>query len=286
MFWLILAICSSIAFIQIIRWVQHDNGDLAFVGWVNYLFAALFFFVPFILEHASVIAWPVFCLGLISGTIYVLNFFLLSVLIRLIGIGLVSATASLAVIVPVVVSIALGDPWLDKAAGLLMTLIALPMVAMARTQLGTKPSASGIKRWIGVLVFFTAVGAENTSIKLAREVGGQGFETFFLPALFVAAAILATVALLVRRSNPSPRGVACGLILGTCNIISNYGMALAVQTLTGPVVFPVKLIGVVLGTTILGRLLWRERLNWIGLIGIGLCIISTALLAMPEVVAW
>lgn len=282
MIWLIVAIVASISFVQIVRWVQHANGSVAVAGWVNYQLAGAFFVLPFILNQRSAIDWPVFVFGLITGTIYVFNFFLMSVLIRQIGTGLVAATATLAVIMPIIASIVLGDRWLPQAPGLLVSLIAMPMVATARTQLATtKPSTPRLVQVLCVTLFILAVGTENTLLKLARELGGRGFEASYLPALFLMPPIISTAAVLVLGIRPRMGDVVGGLTLGVFNIVSNYAMVLAVQALTGPVVFPLKQIGNVLGIALIGSLVWRERLNHRGRIGIGLCIIGTLLLALP-----
>ena len=281
---LLVAIISSICFVQMIRWIQHANGSIVFAAWVNYQFAGSFFLVPLFLREQP-IDWPVVAIGLVTGFLYVTNFYLLSAMIRLIGVGLVAATAALAVILPVGVSIALGDPWVDKAAGLCVVIIALPIIALARTDLGAiQLTVSPLTRLAAVLILFFAIGAENTCIKIARELGGTGFESSFLPGLFGTAAFVATPALIVMRPKLQAVDVWRGFILGACNVVSNFAMALAVQQLTGPVVFPVKLIGVLVGTSLLGRFLWREHLSRLGHIGIGLSILGVLLLTMTEAI--
>jgi len=283
MIWLAVAICTSIGFIQIIRWTQHAGGNVAVVGWVNYQLAGLFFITAFTVVSPSVVDWPVIGIGLFTGFLYVNNYFLISAVVRRVGLGVTGATMALAVVIPVAVSIGFGDPWRVRAPGLAIALLAVPLVAAARTTMrGGKHTATGRQRAFLVLGLFLAIGLENTLIKVARQVGMDGFERCYLPALFSAAAVGATPVLLWTRATVRSGDVVRGLILGSCNISANYALALAVHRLDGPVVFSLRLIGIVMGTAVLGRILWGERLNRIGLIGLVLSMIAMGLIGLAE----
>jgi drug/metabolite transporter (DMT)-like permease len=285
MTWLAIAVLGSVCFMQTQRWTLHAQGNVTLVGWVNYTFAASFFLAVLALHRPEVLDWPVAGLGLITGALYATNYYLSTAVIRRIGLGLSAATITLSVVVPVLVSIAFGDPWLDRSAGLAVALLALPMVAMAGDQGNPAKPVKGVARGAWVIGLFLAAGAENTLIKISREIGGEGFESLFLPALFGAAAVAASPPVLLHRAKLRLGDAVRGLVLGLCNIVGNYAMALAVQKLSGPVVFPLKTTLVVLSTAFLGWLLWKERLSAMALFGIGLTLLATVLLAWSELTA-
>ena len=285
MTWLVIAVMGSVCFMQTQRWTLHVQGNVSLVGWVNYTFAASFFCVVLALHWPEVLDWPVVGIGLITGALYVNNYYLSTAVIRRIGLGLSAATITLSMIVPVLVSIAFGDPWLDKSAGLAIALLALPLVAVSSDQGSPTKPVKGVARGAWVIGLFLAAGAENTFFKVSREIGGEGFESLFLPALFGAAAVAASPPVLLMRSKFRLGDVVRGVTLGLCNIVGNYAMALAVQTLNGPVVFPLKSTLVVLITAFLGWRLWRERLSPMALFGIGLTLLATVMLAWSDLTA-
>ena len=283
MIWLATAICASIGFIQIIRWTQHAGGSAAVVGWVNYMLAGLFFVTAFMVVSPSVLHWPVIGLGMATGVLYINNYFLISAVVRRAGLGVTGATMALAVVMPVAISIGFGDPWINKMPGLITVVLAVPLVAAARTAMrGGKQTVSGWRRALWVLGLFFAIGLENTLIKVAREVGMDGFERCYLTALFSVAAVGTALVVLWTRVKVRSGDVVRGLLLGTCNILANYMLALAVHHLAGPVVFPLRLIGIVIGTTVLGRILWGERLNRVGRVGLALSIIAVILIVFAD----
>jgi multidrug transporter EmrE-like cation transporter len=285
MTWLAIAVMGSVCFMQTQRWTLHAQGNVTLVGWVNYTLAACFFGAVLALYWPNVLDWPVVGLGLITGILYATNYFLSTAVIRRIGLGLSAATIALSVVVPVLVSIAFGDPWLDRSTGLAVALLALPMIALAGDQASPTKPVKGIARSAWVTGLFLAAGAETTLIKISREIGGEGFELLFLPALFGAAAVAASPPVLLMRAKFRLGDVVRGVILGLSNIVGNYAMTLAVQTMSGPVVFPLKTTLVVLSTALLGWLLWRERLSTMALFGIGLALLATVMLAWSDLTA-
>lgn len=279
MSWLLVAVLMSIGFVQTMRWTQHARGSVALVGWVNYLLAALFYAGTLVFSPPERIDWRILLLGSLTGAVYVSNYYLFSAVIRRIGVGLTSAAGTLAVVVPVTVSVAYGEPWFDKAPGLGVAMIALPLVALGGARLsGPAKPVSRPLRLLWVSLAFLAAGTENSLFKIAERTGGAGFGMLFLPALFITAAIVSTPAVLITR--PALRGgdVIRGLVLGTCNIAANFCLSMAIQQLDGPLVFPVKLNGIVIGSTLLGWLIWRERLSRMALAGVAMTLLSTVLL--------
>ena len=285
MVWLAITILGSLGFLQTVRWMQHAEVNLSVAFLVNYAMAALFYAVGFAGVGPSVDS-KVALLGIASGVLYVCNVYLISALIRRIGLALLASVMSLSVCVPVLASIVYGDPWRGQVAGLTIALIALPILATARAGIGeARAQVSGTHRVILVLVCFFAMGAEGALLKSARQFGDGSYQWVYLPALFVTAAIVSAGPVVVRSTRKLTRaGLVAGLILGGCNILANYAGTQAVRLLDGPVVFPIRQMGIVLGATLVGWLWWREKLSRRAVIGIVLTVLATLALALPGLI--
>ena len=282
MIWLIIAIFGSLGFLQTVRWMQQRQVNLPVGFLVNYAAAATFFATSHAITRPAVDT-SVALTGLVTGILYVCNIYVISTVIRRIGIALSGCVLSLSVTVPVIASIAYGDPWRSQLPGLTLALLALPLLATARAGVRhphTRRPAH--RRLLWVLICFCAVGAEGTLLKTARQLGDATYQWTFLPALFCTAAVVATIPVLLSRvRRPTRADVRAGLILGSFNILANYAATQAVLHLAGPVVFPIRQMGMVLGATVLGWLWWREHLSRRALLGITLTLLATCALALP-----
>ena len=132
-----------------------------------------------------------------------------------------------------------------------------------------------------MILLFVSIGIEMSFFKIARNVGADGFERAFLPALFAAALAASLGPVLAAGRRACGRSdLMRGLLLGGSNICANYAFAMTLMDLSGTVAFPVRHIGGVVGTTVLGYFVWRERVNRFGLAGIGLGLTAAVLLSV------
>lgn len=280
MFWLFAATIAGTFFVQILRWTQHARGDLAWTAMVNYAVAAVFFCWVYTPWHREDCSWTVTLIGILAGVLYLVNLAMIAAMIRRLGLALASAVTSIAMVAPLTVSVAFGDPWLDRLPGLLVALLAAPMLAMARCKLQEPQSLHGLKRAVWMGGFFLTMGIEQSLVKIARQVGDQGFERSFLPALFVTAFVCSIPWVLNRWRRPRTADLLRGIALGGCNIASNLCFALSLLVLSGTVAFPIRHVVTVAATALLGFVIWREKPDTVGIVGIALSLVAVVLLTI------
>ncbi len=282
MLWLVLAIGAGVIFMQTMRWTQHARGHMYWVAFINYIFAAAFYLPLYAMPAQHGIA--VTLMGAVVGVLFALNFFLAMEVIRTSGVALATATMTLATVVPVLVSIASGDPWGDRTPGLVLAAVAAPMLVLGRsTNTGAVRPPLDLRGALRILVLLTFIGTEMSLFKMARHLGGDDFEFAFLPALFTAATLTSCgPAFLAGRRALRQGDVVRGLVLGTCNITANYCFTQALMVVSGVVAFPVRHIAAVVCATVLGYLLWRERVNRLGLAGIAVGLTAAVVLSRGQ----
>ena len=90
--------------------------------------------------------------------------------------------------------------------------------------------------------------------------------------------MLGFVIIIIKRNKISFKNIIGGVLLGIPNYFSIYFVLLSLESLGGAVVFPVLNIGVVLISTLISYLVYKENLNKENWFGIVLACVSIFLL--------
>jgi drug/metabolite transporter (DMT)-like permease len=277
-----ISIAGTVAFLQIVRWAQYRQANLPTVGMVNYFLAAATVWILLFPDRPEDYGWPVIVVGAATGVLYATGFFIVGGAVRRIGVALTASSMALAVVTPVLVSVlAFGDPWRGASiAGLAAVLIALPFVTFGRVEQSNAPLVplSAGRRALWVAMLFALGGMEGTFIKIASETGGSRFEAVFLPVLFATAAATSLAPSLRHLRSIRFDELWLGFFLGASNVISNLGIALALDGLPGSVAFPLRRSSVIVVSALLGRLIWEEKLSRTGAVGVGLAVLAAIFL--------
>ena len=224
-------------------------------------------------------------LGGVTGALFILGFFLLSLATEVAGMSLATGVMRLSVVIPFLASWLIWDevPSAAQGVGLVVAGAAFFLIAQ-KEQSGEQPALSssypaasyiGRSGYItGVLVGLFLVGG---TVDVFMKAFDEGFEAtssrdVFLVLVFgVAFSIGAGLVIWRGRQHgrwPARRTVAWGLLLGLINYSSVVFILRAIRQLSGPFVFPANNIALVMGAALLGVLFWGERLtrkNWVGM---------------------
>jgi drug/metabolite transporter (DMT)-like permease len=131
-------------------------------------------------------------------------------------------------------------------------------------------AGAGRRRTLLVLfLLFVVGGLIDTLLKTFGEVFAQIYSrSAFTLMVFGVAAGIGFAIVIGRRHRPAGATIGWGVALGAVNFASVEFILRAITQLSGPFVFPANNILLVIGSTLLGVLFWKERLtarNWIGL---------------------
>jgi multidrug transporter EmrE-like cation transporter len=119
-----------------------------------------------------------------------------------------------------------------------------------------------------------------------RVLAGAGLgdvdQTQYLTLWYAAGLLLAAVAFFRRYPKPSTKELGIGSGMAICSLLGQVGMVLALSNgIPGFVVFPVATGGGLLMVAMVGVLLYREPIGWLGYVGIGTGVSALILLALP-----
>ena len=254
----------------------------------NYLFACLFGLLNYD-SSVDVVAiaasdWFLGAIGL--GFLFIAIFNVMAMTAQRNGLSVASVASKMSVVIPVIFGFYVYNESMgvQKIIGILMALVAVYLTSIReKSEVNLN---KGI--WLPILLFFGS-GVIDTSIKY--------IETTYLPdngipvfsATVFGFAFLTGVMLLVHKAIKGQfkfewKNLIGGLCLGIVNYYSIYYVlkALNHETLESSSVFTINNVAIVMLSTLLGLVFFKEHISKKNWIGIALAIVSIVLISLAR----
>lgn len=280
MIWLLPAALCSITIALILKVNEGRGGSRILIAGANYLSASAisFFMLGGRVPHPG---QATAALGIAAGVVFVLGFLLLMAAIARLPLAVPVTIARLSVALPVAVALLFwGErpgmfPWIGLALGLVAVLI------FARSFSDAAPPAAGGTRSAPIVVaLFVVLGLGDVALKAFRETASDLDRLAFTWILFTAAAVLTWILIAARRTRIDARTFALGLVLGVPNLFSTVFTLLALRDVPASIAFPFINLTVIVGSTLAGFLIWKERLRGGSVAGLAVAAAAIVLLAI------
>jgi len=209
------------------------------------------------------------------GVFFVVMFNIMAKTTQQLGISIASIASKMSLVIPVIAALLFQrniNLSIYNYIGILLALIAifLTFKKKQKTQKSLK---------IAIFLFFGA-GILDSFLDYIREKHLESINDFnlFIILIFFIAFFTGFVIIIIKRNKISFKNIIGGVLLGIPNYFSIYFVLLSLESLGGAVVFPVLNIGVVLISTIISYLVYKENLNKENWFGIVLACVSIFLL--------
>lgn len=286
MTYLILSIvASSLIFVIFKLFAKFKIHTLQAIV-VNYIIAFLTGILTYQGEttviEATQSGWFIGALAL--GFVFISVFNLMGITTQKSGLSVVSVATKMSVIMPITFGIFYyqeSAPFL-KIIGILLALIAVYLASVK------KETAIGGKSLLFPFLILLGSGIIDISLKYIEELYVNKTDTgIFSATIFASAGILGVLIVGYQvfqgRITLKLKNVIAGIVLGIPNYFSIYFLVEALRTegLDSSSIFTLNNVSIVLLSTLLGILLFKEKLylkNWLGII---LAIISIVLVTLP-----
>jgi drug/metabolite transporter (DMT)-like permease len=283
MFLILSILCSTVIFI-IFKCFGIFKIDTLQALVVNYITASIFGFLnynePISVTEITNSEW--FYGAIILGVLFISIFNVMALTAQKNGLSVASVASKMSVIIPVIFGLFVYNETLNvqKGAGILLALVAVFLASVkAKDQKNFK-----LKNLTLPIILFLGSGVIDTSISYVETtyLGDNGIPVFSA-TIFVFAALTGIILLVYKSINKnitlSYKPVLGGVILGIVNYYSIYTVlkALNAENFESSTIFTVNNVAIVMLSTLVGLLLFKEKLlikNWIG---IGIAIISIVL---------
>ncbi len=259
MVFLILAIVSSSLISVLMRFSSNRiSSELSMLS-ANYIVCAFlgvifadFDVFPYKANSFSVTLF----LGIITGALYLISFILLQKNTVKNGIVLSSVFMKLGLLVPMVLSVFLGEmPLPLQIAGFIIAIGAIILINLKNDE--RKKRSFGL----GLIVLLLAGGCADAMSKVYEHIGSIALSSQYLIYTFFTAFLICTFLAMLKKECPGKREMFYGFFIGIPNFFSSKFLLAALNELPAVVVYPTFSVATILIVTLTGTVVFREKLN-------------------------
>lgn len=286
MIYLLLSILSSSIIFVVFKLFKRFEINTLQAIIVNYFIACSVGYFGFV-EDANISEIPTkpwFYGTLILGLLFIIVFNLAAITTQRSGLSVVSVATKMSVAIPVL----FGILYFNESTGILKILgIILALIAVYLSSIKAKAGiAIKKKNLLYPILVFIGSGLIDTLIKFIESgYVNKNDVALFSSTIFSVAGTIGILVLIFQgitgKLKITVRNIIGGIALGIPNFFSIYFLVMALRNngFESSTIFTINNVAIVLVSTILGIILFKEKLipkNWIGII---LAVISILLVA-------
>ena len=286
MIYLILSILISSGLFVIFKYFGIYKVDVLKAIFINYIIAFImgFTFAERSFSVVEVPNQPWFFGAVFLGALFVSIFFIMAMTAQKNGVSVASVAGKMSVVIPVLFGVFLYNESVTflKVIGIIIALIAV--------YLSSVKEKSTAKKNAGLLLpilLFLGSGAIDTTLKFVEiTYVPKNDVSIFSGSLFGIAAIFALIILIgkaIKKREPfGIRNIIAGIVLGVPNYFSIIFLIKALQTegFESSTLFTINNVGIVIVSTIIGILLFKEQFSTKNKIGVTLAILGIVIVAL------
>jgi drug/metabolite transporter (DMT)-like permease len=290
MIYLVLSIIASTLIFVIFKLFANYNINTLQAIVVNYVVACTCGLIGYEnsieLSQIPQYNWFYFTLGL--GALFIIVFNLMAITTQRSGLSVVSVSTKMAVVIPIVFGLWYYQDSLGiyKAMGIALALLAVYLASAKNTN---NSSIRGKNLVFPILVFFGS-GIIDTSLNFLQNnfIEDKSLIPLFSATIFAAAGVIGVCILSFQYMRGSvkfeAKNIIGGIALGIPNYFSIYLLVKALRSdlFDSSGVFTINNVAIVILSTLLGILLFKEKISPKNWIGIGLAIISIGLVTLAK----
>lgn len=286
MIYLLLSIVISSGLFVIFKYFGIYKIDVLKAIVVNYIvaFTLGFLSVEGEISITTIYKQPWIYGAVFLGALFVFVFFVMAMTAQRNGMSVTSIAGKMSVVIPVLFGVFLYDESVTffKILGIAIALIAVYLTSLKQAENSSKKAGF----LFPVLLFFGS-GAIDTILKYVEiNFVPEDEVAIFSASLFSIAAFFGLIILGIKViKKPEPFGIKniiAGIILGVPNYYSIVFLIKALQNknIESSVLFTLNNVGIVILSTIVGLLLFKEKLSLKNKIGVFLAIVGIILVSV------
>ena len=288
MIFLALSIIASTLIFVIFRLFAIYNINTLQAIVVNYFVACSCGVIGYqnSIELSAIPQYNWFYYTLALGALFIIVFNLMAITTQHNGLSVVSVATKMALVIPIAFGLwyykePLGT---SKAAGIVLALIAVYLVAV-------KKDSSIIlqkKNLVFPVLVFLGSGLIDTSLNFLQNdfITDKSLIPLFSSTIFLTAGVIGIMVLVAQKIKGvlvlEFKNIIAGIVLGIPNYFSIYFLVKALRSnlFDSSGIFTINNVGIVIISTLLGIVFFKEQLSVKNWIGITLAVISIALVSL------
>ena len=281
MHFLILTILCSTSISLILKYSDTKKGEPIVLLAGNYFVASVISLILLFIKDDPQFSFLTFLFGITLGLFFVLSFFAFAKAISYAGTGLATTSSRLSVIIPILLSIILYHeiPSELQLLGFLFTILTFFLFYFSIR--GNHKDGEGILKYLFLIAVFIGIGINDFAMKVFQSWRPVEEEPFFVLFIFSSAFIYSSAYIIINKIKVVPHTAYWGLTLGLPNVFSTVFLLGALSILPGILVYPLINVGIIVLTTLLAFLIWKEKLNRWGILALISGILAILFLSLP-----
>lgn len=281
--YLLLSVVFSTFINLVFKWFSVFNVNKIQAILVNYLVC---FSIGFVLSGdfnlLKIIGSDWFKYSIILGSLFVAIFLSMAMTTEKYGVSVNAVSAKMSVIIPVLFAYVYNSERLtiQFVVGILLSLLSIYLITKKKQIIIPKKYI-----YLPIIVFLGS-GTIDTSLKLLELNYSNDISINTISySIFLGAFLVGTTFYTIKNqfnfSNWSSRNIISGIILGIPNYFSIYFLLTAIKSfsLKSAFVFGINNIGIVLLSTLLSVIIFKEKLTLINKFGVLISVLSIILIA-------
>lgn len=222
--------------------------------------------------------------SVLIGTFFIVVFNLFARASQKVGLALSTVANKMSVLLPVIASFFLyGDTVsFSKILGIIVAIIGVLLSSVEKGKLSFDPKYLGL-----ILVIFFGQGIADILFNFAQsQYVEQAYAPLYIAVIFLSAFFIGIILLLFQifqqKQTFKWRNVLWGIALGIPNYLTIFFFFRALENgfMESSQVYPILNMGVIVISALAGLLFFKEKLSLLNWMGIGLCIVSIALISL------
>lgn len=289
MMYLLLSIVASTCIFVIFKLFERFQINTLQAIVVNYIVACISGVVAYqgAIDVSVIPQFDWFYYSLALGSLFIIVFNLMATTTQRSGLSVVSVATKMSVAIPIIFGLLYYNETLGvlKGIGIILALFAVYLTSIKKKD-GIKISP---KNLVYPLLVFLGSGIIDTSLKyLEEEYVSEMDVPIFSATIFATAASIGLVVFGYQKIKGTfyfqLKNVVGGIALGIPNYFSIYFLvkALRSELFESSGIFTVNNVAIVMLSTIIGIIIFKERLLFKNWIGIGLAVLSIVLVALEQ----
>lgn len=288
MIFLALSIIASTLIFVIFRLFASYNINTLQAIVVNYFVACSCGVIGYqnSIELSAIPQYNWFYYTLALGALFIIVFNLMAITTQHSGLSVVSVATKMALVIPIAFGLWYYQEPLGpfKAAGIVLALIAVYLVALKKD--------SGIilqkRNLVFPMLVFLGSGLIDTSLNFLQNdfITDKTLIPLFSSTIFMTAGVIGIMVLVAQKIKGvlvlEFKNIIAGIVLGIPNYFSIYFLVKALRSdlFDSSGIFTINNVGIVIISTLLGIVFFKEQLSIKNWIGITLAVISIALVSL------
>jgi len=280
MHFLLLTILCSTSIALILKYSDTKRGEPIVLLAGNYLVATVISLTILLFRDDKLFSQEIFFFGLGLGLLFVLSFFAFAKAISFAGTGLATTSSRLSVIIPILFSIIIFNevPNEFHFIGFILALITFVLFYFSVKE--NHKAGAGVLKYLFLLAVFIGIGINDFAMKVFKSWRPAQEEPFFVFFIFSSAFVYSSIYIIIKKIKIIKSTAYWGLTLGVPNVFSTVFLLGALSLLPAILVYPIMNVGIIVFTTLLAFVIWKEKLNRWGVLALASGILAILFLSI------